>query len=225
MCVILTILIYKHMKTCTKCQIPQILDNYYKFKHSKDGHETICKTCKKNNQKTYYDVNIDKTKKYYQDNKENLLIKYAEYRKNNKSYFKKWRDENMEHLKQYRIDNKEHMNKMRRLYKKHRMSIDPIYKLSINIRSLIGISFRNQFTKKSKKTVEILGCTFEEFKTHLEKQFDDKMNWENQGTYWHMDHIKPISLAINEQELIKLNHYTNFRPLFWLENIHKSNKY
>lgn len=51
------------------------------------------------------------------------------------------------------------------------------------------------------------------------------MTWQNQGSYWYMDHIKPVSLATNEKELIELNHYTNFQPLFWKDNLSKSNKY
>ena len=56
------------------------------------------------------------------------------------------------------------------------------------------------------------------------------MNWENNGVYdknkmtWQLDHIKPISLAKSEEEVILLNHYTNFQPLESLKNILKSNK-
>ena len=49
------------------------------------------------------------------------------------------------------------------------------------------------------------------------------MNWENQGE-WHLDHIYPVSLAKDEQELIKLNHYTNFQPLWAADNLLKGNK-
>jgi hypothetical protein len=49
------------------------------------------------------------------------------------------------------------------------------------------------------------------------------MTWENQGQ-WHLDHIYPISLAKNEQEVIKLNHYTNFQPLWAKDNLTKHNK-
>jgi hypothetical protein len=52
----------------------------------------------------------------------------------------------------------------------------------------------------------------------------NKMNWENQGTYWHMDHIIPISSAETEEDVYRLNHYTNFQPLYWLENIRKGDK-
>ena len=49
------------------------------------------------------------------------------------------------------------------------------------------------------------------------------MSWNNAGE-WHIDHIYPISLATDENHLIKLNHYTNFQPLLALDNIRKSNK-
>jgi len=47
------------------------------------------------------------------------------------------------------------------------------------------------------------------------------MNWDNQGLYsknrfnigWDLDHIIPISSAKTEEDVIRLNHYTNFQPL------------
>jgi hypothetical protein len=50
------------------------------------------------------------------------------------------------------------------------------------------------------------------------------MNWNNRSE-WHLDHIKPIALAKSEEEIIKLNHYTNFQPLWVYDNILKSSKY
>ena len=51
------------------------------------------------------------------------------------------------------------------------------------------------------------------------------MSWDNYGKYgWHIDHITPISLAQTEDEIYKLSHYTNLQPLWWRENILKSNK-
>ena len=96
--------------------------------------------------------------------------------------------------------------------------------MKFNIRSLIRNAFKREFRCKSKKTTEILGCTFEEFKLYLESKFDENMNWENQGTYWHMDHVVPISSAETEEDVYKLNHYTNFQPLYWEDNLKKSNK-
>ena len=58
------------------------------------------------------------------------------------------------------------------------------------------------------------------------------MSWDNYGKYngelnfgWDLDHIIPLSSANNIDELIKLNHYTNFQPLCSRVNRHiKSDK-
>ena len=75
-------------------------------------------------------------------------------------------------------------------------------------------------SKKSKKSQEILGCSFEDFKAYLESKFEFWMNWENYGLYngevnygWDIDHIIPLSSAKLEEEIVKLNHYTNLQPL------------
>jgi hypothetical protein len=76
---------------------------------------------------------------------------------------------------------------------------------------------------KTNKTFEIVGCTPEFLKEHLEKQFTDGMTWENRNK-WHIDHIVPLSSAKTEDELYKLCHYTNLQPLWAEENMKKSNK-
>ena len=156
-----------------------------------------------------------------------------EYRERNKEklkeYINNWRVENVDKFQSGRRDyyqnNKESIKNKNYKYCRERTSKDPLYKLSRYIRSLVKNSFKRQFTTKSKKTIEILGCSFEEFKIHLESKFDEKMNWKNQGTYWHMDHIIPISSAQTEEEVYRLNHYTNFQPLYWLDNLKKGSKY
>lgn len=190
----------------------------------------------------------EKKRKYYLENKE----KYKKWRKKwhdnpeNESYkkekLKEWRENNVEHLKDYsknkyeenkesisenkkvwRENNKDKINEYRREYQKNRLSKDPLYKLSSSIRNRIGLSFkRNGYTKNS-STYEILGCSFEDFKLYLQYLFKDGMSWENQGE-WHLDHIIPVSSAQTEEEIIKLNHYKNFQPLWAEDNIRKSNK-
>jgi hypothetical protein len=78
------------------------------------------------------------------------------------------------------------------------------------------------YTKKS-RTYEILGCSFEEFKNYIDNQLSVGMSWDNHGE-WHLDHKIPISFGKTEEEVIKLNHYTNFQPLWAYENLLKSNK-
>jgi hypothetical protein len=100
---------------------------------------------------------------------------------------------------------------------------NPKFRFEMSIRSLIIQSLNRSGYKKNSRTHEILGCDFQTFKTHIEKQFLKGMTWENRGE-WHLDHIYPVSKARDEKHLIELNHYTNFRPLWAFDNISKNNK-
>jgi hypothetical protein len=164
------------------------------------------------------DLISERRKIYYQKNKEKVKQKVKEYNVNNKEYVNQKKRENRE-------NKKDEYNKKWCEYVKNRKESDPLYKLSCNIRNLISQSFKNQFTEKSKKTIEILGCDFEMFKKHLESQFTEDMNWDNYATYWQLDHKTPISWSESEEDVYKLNHYTNFQPLFWKDNISKGNRW
>lgn len=153
---------------------------------------------------------------------------YIKYRKNyNIDLIKKSREENREYYNDYQRkfynENKEKHNEYCKKYKKKKRKEDPIYKLKENIRGVIGHGFRNKGFKKNSRTYEILGCNFETFKTHLESLWEDWMNWDNYGIdnltklepnkTWDIDHHIPVSKGKNEEEIIKLNHYTNLKPL------------
>jgi 5-methylcytosine-specific restriction endonuclease McrA len=70
---------------------------------------------------------------------------------------------------------------------------------------------------KSQKTLDLLGCSREEFILHLEKQFDKNMSWGNYGVYWEVDHIIPLS----KEGTIR---WDNSRPLSISDNRKKYNK-
>jgi len=161
--------------------------------------------------------NSDKTKerqkKWFNENKEHRL-----------NYEKKYKMENKEKIKKinnrYYVKNKEKISTYRNGYFNNKYRTNTLFKLTTIIRSSINYILKNNGVNKSKKTQEILGCSFEEFKIYLESKFESWMNWNNQGLYngelnygWDIDHIIPASSAINEEELIKLNHYTNLQPL------------
>lgn len=74
---------------------------------------------------------------------------------------------------------------------------------------------------------KIVGCSQDEFRKHIEKQFKPGMTWKNWGKYtWHIDHIIPLARfdPKNLDDVKKANHYTNLRPLWATENL-KKNKY
>jgi len=171
------------------------------------------KEYKKVKDKEYQILNSDKIK----SNRRNLYLKNKE---TELATAKIWRENNKEHKKQkdkeYNSLNKDKRNNRHN----ERMKTDNVYNLSHITRGLIQKSIRSGgYTKKS-KTYEILGCSFEDFKLYLESRFIHWMSWENRGLYngelnygWDIDHIIPISSAKTEEEIIKLNHYTNLQPL------------
>lgn len=65
--------------------------------------------------------------------------------------------------------------------------------------------------------------------SYIESKFTEGMTWENHGQSnvcdkWQLDHIIPINSATSEEEMIKLNHYSNFQPLCETENKSKSDR-
>jgi hypothetical protein len=222
------------MKICNKCKQNKELNLFPKRSKSKDGYDTICKECKNILLKQYYQINTDKIQQYYFNNKEKFIER-------NKKYVdtkKKWRDDNKEHLKEYynnwREQNIEWLSQKQREYSKSRQKIrnakdierrknDPQFRIACALRGRIGMLLKKN---KTSRTIELLGCSLEHFKNHLESKFTLKMNWDNYGSYWEVDHIIPCSsfdLTYIEQQK-QCFHYTNTQPLTKLENRTKSNK-
>jgi len=113
--------------------------------------------------------------------------------------------------------------------KKQRYATDLMYRLNITISTAIRASLHtNNLSKNNRHWESLVGYTLQELKLHLEQQFDSYMNWENHGSYWHLDHIIPLaSLTFNsvEDENFKLLwSLGNLQPLFGPENLSKKNK-
>lgn len=106
-------------------------------------------------------------------------------------------------------------------YVRERRRNNPLVKLRSNIGTLIANSLTNKHFIKSSTTESILGCTFTEFKAHIESQFVIGMDWTNREL-WHIDHIVPLRLATTKEQVIMLNHYTNLRPLWSVDNQSKA---
>lgn len=118
-------------------------------------------------------------------------------------------------------------NKQLAEYRKSYLSKNPEIKIKCKVRSMIYNSFRrgkNGRYRKNTKTEQILGCTMDDFIIHLQSLFEDGMTIHNHGK-WHIDHIKPLSLAKNVSEIMQLCHYTNLQPLWAIDNMKKGSKY
>lgn len=177
-----------------------------------------------------------KNKEYKERNKEKILLQNKEYKEKNKErdkeknkeYSKRHREKNKEKLaqakKEYYEANKEKRLEYFREYKKKRKETDKLYFLKEKYRNILYKAIKHK-TCKNGTSETILGCTFDEFKQYLESKFEPWMSWDNYGLYngipnygWDIDHIIALNKAMNEQELLKLNHYTNLQPLCSYQN-------
>lgn len=180
--------------------------------------------------KKWKEKNVDYNKNYYQENKDKVLTRtrknYENYKnkpevkERKKKYYlynkKKIDDRN----KKWIENNRDRKNEYDRKHSKEYYEKDILYKISRVTRSSILQGLKRHKHNKKSKSADILGCSFEELKSHLESKLEIWMNWENYGKYngefnygWDIDHIIPVSSAKTEEELLKLFHFTNLQPL------------
>lgn len=211
-------------KICTKCEILKNLEEFTFDKRYKDNKSSRCKSCDVISRSE----NKKRIKEYCESHKEERILygkkRYKEKRLEKLKYQKDYQSKNKESIKlyqkSYREKNKEKLQEANREYRKNKKETDDLYNLKAKIKTVICKSFsRNKFVKKE-HTENIIGCTYKEFFSYIESKFESWMNWDNRGLYngtlnygWDIDHIIPLSTAKNEEDVIKLNHYTNLQPL------------
>ena len=208
------------VNACSKCAEEKPMASFYK------GHRQ-CKKCMNASSKTYYARNLPAIASYGKTYRE---TRGAELRVDAKERYKKNRTHLLAKQKSYRKNHsKEILAYHRKYYKKRnkeRRKTDINFKLASNLRSRLWQSLAGNI--KSAKTLELLGCTVEELREHLQKQFQDDMTWENYGLRgWHVDHIKPCTKfdLSKEAEQRACFHYSNLQPLWAEDNLKKGNKF
>ena len=114
-------------------------------------------------------------------------------------------------------------NFLQRKYSKERRINDPLYAAKVRYKNFVSKSMTIMGFSKKSKTQQILGCSWNEFVIHIEKQFIDGMSWDKIKEI-HIDHIIPLASAKTEEDVIRLNHFTNLRPLWAKDNLAKGAK-
>ncbi len=189
-------------KVCSSCSIEKPNTEFYSGRNK-------CKDCYREVKRNYVKNNPEKVaeyrRKYYEENQEYILEQKKDYRKRNRPAIREY----------HRVYMKG--------YVERKLKTDKLYKVKYVTRKLIGYSFwAGGYTKKS-RTFELLGITYEEFCSYMESKFEKGMSWDNHGE-WHIDHIIPLVTAKCEEDVIKLNHYTNLQPLWAKDNLSKGCK-
>jgi hypothetical protein len=194
------------MKTCKLCK--QLKDKSEFSPHHKfaDGLQNRCKPCRNSEQKRAYQADPTKSKErsrlFYVRNKEKV-------------------DTN---IKTYISANKEKVRERRRVRKLERYKSDPIYRLKLVVSNRIRKSIQRRDQIKKTKATAILGCSIDKLYEHLRGSATNRYGKFFPNRRYEIDHVMPISLAKTEEELVKLNHYSNLQYLLPKDNLLKSNR-
>ena len=201
-------------KICKKCGIEKELTKEFFFRKG-PGFRRECKVCMK-----------EYNKKYQEENREEIC-------KNKKEYEIKNRDKRMSYLqknKEKRKENRQKNKKERNQKQKIRFNSDPIFRLRASCSVMIGKFLKSIGSKKDSSILKFLPYSIEELKSHLEKQFEPWMTWDNQGKYdpktwddtisttwtWQLDHIIPQAdlpyTSMTEENFKKCWVLENLRP-------------
>lgn len=208
-------------KKCTKCRINKALSEFPKNSRFQSGYNSRCKGCVNLYNKECRERNIDK---YKLGAKERYWKNPELHREQKRKSAEKRQDKKSEYDIQYRKLNRLKIQSYKRAWdEKNRHNVD--IKIKRNLRSRLNHCIKG--TQKTDSTFILLGCTFDEFKNHMQMQFNDGMSWGNYGQYgWHIDHIIPCFKfdLTKAEEQVKCFHYKNLRPLWWRDNLTRRRK-
>lgn len=224
---------------CKPCQKVMKHESYLR---NRESHLAKCKEYRDKNpekvsavkKKCYHSKKeqyAERSKQYYLENREMVLKRSAEYRKANREKIRArdnaYKVANREVISKKQVEYQRRVADKRReyikKYVKERRQTDKLYALRTNIRSRFKFELAKRGESKWIKVNGYLGCSWLELQEYLKSQFTDGMSWDNYGD-WHVDHIIPLAIAENRDELIKLCHHTNLRPLWASDNISKGAK-
>src|SRR6056300_1843 len=201
------------VKKCNKCKQDKAAEDFCKGRPE-------CKECRKEYKKAYYEQIREKIKErkkaYRKQNAEKI-------KERKKAYCK----QNAEKIKDYCKQNRDKI----RIYIRNKRKTDLNFRLSDKLRKRVRKVLNGK--SKSKKTMDLIGCSVDFLKKHLENQFQPGMSWNNYGNpngdhseCWHIDHILPCAsfdLSDPKQQQ-KCFHYSNLQPLWAEDNMSKGAK-
>ena len=205
-------------KKCYKCKGIKGVSEFTTKNSNKDGLNSDCKDCvlefRRYGRLSETEIKAIKDLENKREQKREYLRKWREKNKEKvKQQVKQYQEANKKNIikykKKYKEDNKENINK----HAKYKYKTDTLFRLKMSARGSVIRYLKNG---KSKRTREIIGLDFKEFQDYLKAEYTEGM---------HLDHIIPLSWAINDEEVYILNHYSNFQILTAEENLAKQDLY
>lgn len=209
------------MKTTESTQKPSNLKEYQQQWYIKNKERI--REANRESARRYY-AKHGQTKEYKERQKHHARIGRIKT-KDDPIYKSKQRERN----KRYFNDpiNKSIIKEKVKERKKKRMEFDINYRMRYKLRRRIANALRHVHADKHFKTMELIGCTVQEARAHIESLWQPGMNWDNHNTHgWHIDHIMSCAafdLSDPEQQK-RCFHYTNLQPLWARDNLSKGDR-
>lgn len=208
-------------KKCKDCGLTKNRDEFLVARTNKDGLMLRCQKCYAVRRKSY-NYKYKLTEEFIERNR----LWNARYRRKNgiKERIPKNDEERAKARKLYKKRYYEKHAQHIREHQKKKIREDIQFKLRRNLRNRVRLYISS---KKNASAMALLGCSIEEFRLYLERNFKMGMTWDNYGKFgWHLDHIIPISKfdLTKEEERVVACHFTNIQPLWWYENLKKGDK-
>lgn len=176
----------------------------------------------------YYYKNKDKINAAKRNNPEKIK-KRRTWQRKNRVKLNLYRRLNYNGKKEYAcfkkwVKNNPEKRKLQRKKEYLKVKDDPVYKLERIVRVYMHKALsKNKINKKGQHTFDLLGYSALDLKEHLESKFLEGMSWDNYGD-WHIDHVVPICLAKNMEEVLFLNKLENLQPLWAEDNLQKGSR-
>lgn len=222
-------------KSCKRCGVYKPLEDFYEDKQNKDRRGSKCRPCMNEYvrerylaTKEYRDAYRKRWKelnpgKDYQYQKTCKMRKPEQYKEAMIQYTIKSRERRKEYHKEYAKRNADIIRKKR----KDRYKNNQSYRIANVLRSRFRMAIYAFRKKKLVSSVKHLGCSIDYFMTYISNMFQPGMSWDNYGSVWHIDHIRPLSSfnledPLQQEEAV---HYKNLQPLFAIDNLRKGSKY
>jgi hypothetical protein len=171
-----------------------------------------------------YWITPDKYKERVEKQKKRHAYKWANdpsYKQSILTRSKSDKSKNRQKERAKTISFKEKRRQYIKAWNQEKYSNDDLFVLKKRLRARLKWAFKQKNEPKSRKSENYIGTSWKLCREFIEAQFTNGMNWDNKNL-WHVDHFFPISIAKNRDQLKKLLHFTNLRPMWAVENIRKS---
>lgn len=128
------------------------------------------------------------------------------------------------YAKAYYQKHKRRVNKRRVANYKKKHKECSLARLTRRVRTRMHCALNGK--KKQGRTMELIGCTPEQLRAHLESQFTEGMAWGQHGR-WHVDHVLPLAAfdLTDKKHQSYAFHWSNLSPLWAADNLAKSDSY